>query len=83
MKYKQPQHHRSRGKAPLPAHPPSMARSGGRRPPAKCDALLCDNARLALCLAELLGRDASQMYLCRKIASEGLRQAIDMGSLPP
>lgn len=60
-----------------------MARSGGRRPPAKSYALLCDNARLVLCLAELLGRDASQMYLCRKVASKGLRQAIEMGSLPP
>ena len=68
MKYKQPQHHRSREKASCPP-PPSTARSGGRRPPAKCDALFCDNARLAVCLAELLGRDASQMYSCRKVAS--------------
>ena len=30
MKYKQPQHHRSRGKATLPAPPQSTARSGGR-----------------------------------------------------
>ena len=78
MKYKQPQHHRSRGKATLPAPPNqrpgaegvvSAAKLCSVIPPAKCDALPCDSARLALCLAELLGPDASQMYSCHKVAS--------------
>jgi hypothetical protein len=66
-----------------PEHLVSAARLCSVTPPAKWDALLCDSAKLVLCLAELLVRDASQMYPCRKDASESQRRAIDMGSLPP
>jgi len=66
-----------------PVHLVSAARLCSVMPPAKRDALLCDSAKLVLCLAELLVRDASQMYPCRKDASESQRRAIDMGSLPP
>jgi len=66
-----------------PEHLVSAARLCSVTPPAKWDALLCDSAKLVLCLAELLARDASQMYPRRKVASESLRRAIDLRSLPP